>query len=103
MTAFWLFGLCNNFPYIIMLSAAFDILSELDSNTSSDSTDEYGAVFGTDNSSIGSPGACRAVFNSTTNSSEYKARYCNTAGTSVRQYLFFFVKKLRFLSGDPVG
>ncbi|CAI8008680.1 Battenin [Geodia barretti] len=83
VTAFWLFGLCNNFPYIIMLSAAFDILSELDSNTSSDSTDEYGAVFGTDNSSIGSPGACRAVFNSTTNSSEYKARYCNTAGTSV--------------------
>jgi battenin len=83
VTAFWLFGLCNNFPYVIMLSAAFDILSELDSKTSSDSTDEYGTVFGTDNSSIGSPGACRAVFNSTTNASEYKARYCNTAGTSV--------------------
>ncbi len=25
--AYWLFGMCNNFPYVIMLSAAHDILS----------------------------------------------------------------------------
>uniref|UniRef100_A0A803YDV2 Uncharacterized protein n=1 Tax=Meleagris gallopavo TaxID=9103 RepID=A0A803YDV2_MELGA len=24
--AFWLMGLCNNFPYVVMLSAAHDIL-----------------------------------------------------------------------------
>ncbi|XP_070578082.1 battenin-like [Ptychodera flava] len=27
LTAFWLFGLCNNYSYVIMLSAAHDILS----------------------------------------------------------------------------
>ena len=73
-----------------MLSAAFDILSGLESNkTGSDelhSNLQYGTLLGTDNSSNGtahSPGACRAEFNETTNTSEYKARYCNTAGTSV--------------------
>ena len=89
VAAFWIFGLCNNFPYVIMLSAAFDILSDLDSKSSSSeglSDLEYGAIFGMDNSSNGtsqSPGACHAVFNETTNTSEYKARYCNKEGTSV--------------------
>ena len=27
-------GLCNNFPYVVMLSAAFDILSEVDKSPS---------------------------------------------------------------------
>lgn len=93
--AFWIFGLCNNFPYVIMLSAAFDILSGLEDKESRDDglTDtelQYRAIFGTDNSSNGtshSPGACRAVFNDSTNTSEYKARYCNTEGTSVRRYM----------------
>ena len=71
VAAFWIFGLCNNFPYVIMLSAAFDILSDLDSSSSEGPSDlEYGALFGMDNSSNGtspSPGACRAVFNETTN------------------------------------
>ncbi|GIY20718.1 battenin [Caerostris extrusa] len=26
LIGFWLLGLCNNYPYVIMLSAAFDIL-----------------------------------------------------------------------------
>ena len=89
IAAFWVLGLCNNFPYVIMLSAAFDILSDLDEKRSGSeelSDLEYGAMFGTDNSSNGttqSPEACHAVFNETTNTSEYKARYCNKEGTSV--------------------
>lgn len=89
--AFWIFGLCNNFPYVIMLSAAFDILSSLEDNQSgsdglTDTDIQYRAIFRTDNSSNGtsrSPEACRAVFNESTNTSYYKTRYCNTEGTSV--------------------
>lgn len=32
LVAFWLLGLCNNFAYVIMLSAAHDILSTDDDN-----------------------------------------------------------------------
>ena len=71
VAAFWLFGLCNNFPYVIMLSAAFDILSDLNSKRSTGgdwvSADQNGAVFGMDNSSTELPGARHAVFNSSTN------------------------------------
>jgi hypothetical protein len=28
LVAFWILGLCNNFGYVVMLSAAHDILSE---------------------------------------------------------------------------
>lgn len=28
LIAYWLLGLCNNYAYVIMLSAAHDILSE---------------------------------------------------------------------------
>ncbi|XP_072178177.1 battenin-like [Diadema setosum] len=28
LTAFWIFGMCNNYPYVIMLSAAYDILGQ---------------------------------------------------------------------------
>ena len=88
IVAFWIFGLCNNFPYVIMLSAAFDILSDLEHRGSdSDDTGLENWIFGTDNSSNGtsrSPEACRAVFNESTNTSEFKARYCNKKGTSVR-------------------
>uniref|UniRef100_A0AAF5PFX8 Battenin n=1 Tax=Wuchereria bancrofti TaxID=6293 RepID=A0AAF5PFX8_WUCBA len=39
--AFWIIGLCNNFAYVIMLSAAEDILSVVDgSKASSKSTDD---------------------------------------------------------------
>ena len=33
-----MFGLCNNFPYVIMLSAAHDILSSPKTDTNSTST-----------------------------------------------------------------
>ena len=32
LLAFWIFGLTNNFPYVIMLSAAHDILDDPESN-----------------------------------------------------------------------
>ena len=91
IVAFWIFGLCNNFPYVIMLSAAFDILSDLDDKRSGDdaAASDYGTLFGLDNVTNGtarSPGACRAVFNASTNRTEYKSRYCNTEGTSVSQW-----------------
>ncbi|XP_064605922.1 battenin-like [Liolophura sinensis] len=38
LIAFWLFGLCNNFAYVIMLSAAHDILSEETNTSPSNST-----------------------------------------------------------------
>ena len=28
LIAFWILGLCNNYSYVIMLSAAFDIMAE---------------------------------------------------------------------------
>lgn len=29
LTAYWIFGLCNNFGYVVMLTAAHDIIKEL--------------------------------------------------------------------------
>lgn len=28
-TAYWIFGLCNNFGYVVMLTAAHDIIKDL--------------------------------------------------------------------------
>ena len=36
--AFWLLGLCNNFGYVVMLSAAYDILKEQQNKKSDDPT-----------------------------------------------------------------
>ena len=33
LTAYWFFGLCNNFGYVVMLTAAYDILNELSGKT----------------------------------------------------------------------
>ena len=63
VTAFWILGLCNNFPYVVMLSAAFDILSQLEHKTS-----------GAPSSGV----ACTAV------DGEYPGRRCNKLSTSVR-------------------
>ena len=69
-----------------MLSAAFDILSQLDEERSGGSdtltTDEFGTD-GSGNGTSHTPGSCRAVYNETTNTTEYKSRYCNREGTSV--------------------
>lgn len=32
LMAFWLLGMCNNYGYVIMLSAAHDIIKSLDSD-----------------------------------------------------------------------
>lgn len=32
LVAYWMLGLCNNYGYVIMLTAAYDILKELDEN-----------------------------------------------------------------------
>ena len=37
LTAFWIFGLCNNYAYVIMLSAAEDIMDKQQNKTSNDS------------------------------------------------------------------
>ena len=63
VAAFWILGLCNNFPYVVMLSAAFDILSQLENKASA--TPSSGA-------------ACTAV------GGEYPGRKCNKLSTSVR-------------------
>jgi battenin len=36
VVAFWIFGLCNNFAYVIMLSGAHDILSDHNKNETVD-------------------------------------------------------------------
>uniref|UniRef100_A0A915PIA9 Battenin n=1 Tax=Setaria digitata TaxID=48799 RepID=A0A915PIA9_9BILA len=36
LTAFWIFGLCNNYGYVIMLSAAEDILEQQDHHNATD-------------------------------------------------------------------
>jgi battenin len=37
LVGFWLLGLFNNFAYVIMLSAAHDLLSEVDNDAPGDS------------------------------------------------------------------
>ena len=70
---FWILGLCNNYPYVIMLSAAFDIITYLESDSKTSCTD---------NSTNTS--ACSLFFNETTNTSYYIGREkCNRQGTSV--------------------
>lgn len=34
LVAYWIFGLCNNFGYVVMLTAAHDIIKELSSEVS---------------------------------------------------------------------
>ncbi|XP_069033456.1 battenin isoform X2 [Embiotoca jacksoni] len=51
-TGFWLLGLCNNFAYVVMLSAAHDILKTQESQNSTASTSGTSSVdFQTGNSS----------------------------------------------------
>ncbi|XP_025832347.1 battenin-like [Agrilus planipennis] len=39
LVAYWLLGLCNNYGYVVMLTAANDILSEESEEPSNNSTD----------------------------------------------------------------
>lgn len=36
LTAYWLLGLCNNYGYVVMLSAAHDIISRINTNSAHD-------------------------------------------------------------------
>ena len=67
---FFILGLGNNYPYVIMLSAALDIVHRL----------EGGGTHNTNNTSE----SCTLLFNWTTNTSSYKPReMCQKQGTSV--------------------
>ncbi|XP_049926231.1 battenin isoform X1 [Epinephelus moara] len=61
-TGFWLLGLCNNFAYVIMLSAAHDILKKQESENSTAPTSASSAVdFQDGNSSNSSRYDCSPV------------------------------------------
>lgn len=75
---FWLLGLANNYPYVIMLSAAFDIIHGLEGGDSTNGT----------NSSDIYPSSCTLVSNGSTNTSSYQPRsHCQIQGTSVRMHI----------------
>ncbi|XP_059160548.1 battenin-like [Physella acuta] len=61
LAAFWIFGLCNNFAYVVMLSAAHDILKE-EEGPSSNSTNS-------------------SSFSTTTESPDLSYLQCNTVST----------------------
>ncbi|KAK2182717.1 hypothetical protein NP493_340g02013 [Ridgeia piscesae] len=42
LAAFWILGLCNNFAYVVMLSAAKDILGRTDTNGTHNATETMG-------------------------------------------------------------
>ncbi|XP_042249846.1 battenin [Thunnus thynnus] len=62
-TGFWLLGLCNNFAYVVMLSAAHDILKKQQSEnvTTSTSTTTFAVDFQGGNSSNSSRYDCNPV------------------------------------------
>ena len=62
LVGFWILGLCNNYLYVIMLSATFDIISLLEGGHSNCG----------DNSTNATSMACTAIFNETTNTSHYE-------------------------------
>ena len=75
IAAFWILGLCNNFPYVVMLSAAYDIIKRLDPGSAPH-------VNGTNSSH----GSCDLFFDNATNMSGYLGRSkCEQQGTSVRE------------------
>lgn len=36
LVAYWILGLCNNYGYVVMLSAAYDIIARFGTNVSTD-------------------------------------------------------------------
>ena len=90
--AFWLLGSMNNYPYIVMLSAALDILHSLEGgelNTvgegnstklTNDSTEPYNNNSNNNNNN----NSCTLLFDEATNSSGYRPRdLCLEQGTAV--------------------
>ena len=79
VVGFFILGLVNNYPYVIMLSAAYDIIHRLDGGGGSPS----GANETVYNDSIYND-SCTSAFNWTTNTTSYKPRErCSKQGTSV--------------------
>ena len=65
---FWILGLVNNYPYVVMLSAAFDIIHRLSGNKPSSGSDsEY-------------ENACTQI-----NGTYEERELCERAGTSVQR------------------
>ena len=76
--AFWLFGLTNNYPYVVMLSGAFDIIQEFEEN--------HNSTLAGDVEDADSPynDSCTPLFNYSSNSSSYQPHQpCQTQGTAV--------------------
>ena len=70
--SFWLLGFLNNYPYVVMLSAAFDIIHSVEQGSASE------------NHNSSNVSSCTLVINETTNSSSYPPRdLCQQQGTSV--------------------
>ena len=72
---FWILGLANNYPYVIMLSAAFDTIHRL-----SDKTGDH-MHNNTNLSNMSSVDSCTLV-----NGSYKQRELCERAGTSVCMY-----------------
>ena len=70
---FWILGLANNYPYVVMLSAAFDTIHRL-----SDKTDHH-AHNSTSTSNTTLVDSCTLI-----NGSYKERELCEKAGTSVR-------------------
>jgi len=80
IAGFWLLGLLNNYPYVIMLSAAFDIISSIEGGGA-----EGGAANSTGSNENGT--SCTLLWNESTNTSSYRPREpCQHQGTSVSVY-----------------
>ncbi|KAJ7383423.1 G1/S-specific cyclin cln3 [Desmophyllum pertusum] len=56
LIGFWLLGLCNDFGYVVMLSAAYDILAENSSNHGHQKSDNSSLMLETVGSSNSSDG-----------------------------------------------
>ncbi|CAD7005837.1 unnamed protein product [Ceratitis capitata] len=43
LTAYWILGLCNNYGYVVMLTAAHDIISQLESEDEASKAEDFAA------------------------------------------------------------
>ena len=74
---FFILGLVNNYPFVIMLSAAFDIISRLEGG-------DHQHFEANETNFTSYNDSCTSLFNSTTDTTSFKPREkCQRQGTSV--------------------
>ena len=83
IVGFWILGLCNNFPYVVMLSAAFDILRQLQGEGKPDVVNATNVTPIINHTDL-------PLFNYSGNSSAL-GRDCNKASTSVSSPLLLLL------------